>query len=202
MYKQMLHFHDDDDDELNRFSEVEHRTGTNWTTLNRKPLLGTFQQYILHCISKRNSVFIYYLVYVIVQFYIQTILSYFASYFKKKQRIYNNAPPPILTLTPNTQSRDPFSFQLTESTTSQNMKKCKITRIMARKIPHLACFLNLEHWNNDHFFSWYENINLVIICQYLFRFSHIAVSIIDFQKRKSLIANYIHVQICVYLIMI
>ena len=82
------------------------------------------------------------------------------------------------------------------------MKKCKITRIMARKIPHLACFLNLEHWNNDRFFSWYENINLVIICQYLFRFSHIAVSIIDFQERKSLIANYIHVQICVYLIMI
>ena len=55
------------------------------------------------------------------------------------------------------------------------MKKCKITRIMARKIPHLACFLNLEHWNNDHFFSWYENINLVIICQYLFRFSNPAV---------------------------
>ena len=98
-------------------------------------------------------------------------------------------PPPILTLTEST-------------TSSQNMKKCKITRIMARKIPHLACFLNLEHWNNDHFFSWYENINLVIICQYLFRFSHIAVSIIDFQERKSLIANYIHVQICVYLIMI
>ena len=120
----------------------------------------------------------------------------------KRNSVFIIMPPPILTLTPNTQSRDPFSFQLTESTTSQNMKKCKITRIMARKIPHLACFLNLEHWNNDHFFSWYENINLVIICQYLFRFSHIAVSIIDFQERKSLIANYIHVQICVYLIMI
>ena len=77
---------------------------------------------------------------------------------------------------------------------------------MARKIPHLACFLNLEHWNNDYFFSWYEKYksrNHLPLPFFAFLIPQfIAVSIIDFQKRKRLIANYIHVQICVYLIMI
>ena len=55
------------------------------------------------------------------------------------------------------------------------MKKCKITRIMARKIPHLACFLNLEHWNNDYFFSWYEKYKSRNHLPILFRFSNPAV---------------------------